>query len=159
MHIIPLPAKEIEKRLKNIPNSWSEVAEQNFDPESIHAQSGIAVAEALENAVQLKEQDLDADQQAQVRDNIGAASTADIDSVGNRITNLNNQINNKFLETNTKLGEADANFAELFESITIITDEEIDEICGAPLKVGSVNVTLSADSTVTHDGNGNVVIS
>lgn len=47
MHIIPLSAKEIEEKLLKIPDHWGEVTDQAFDPESIHAQSGTAVAEAV----------------------------------------------------------------------------------------------------------------
>ena len=73
MHIIPLAAEEIERKILNIPDHWGEVADQFYNPESIHAQSGLAVAEALTNVLQFIEQELDADQQARARLNIGAA--------------------------------------------------------------------------------------
>ena len=79
MHIIPLAAEKIEKKILNIPDHWGEVADQAFDPDSIHAQSGIAVAEALENTLQFTEQALDAEKQAQARENIGAVSEDDVD--------------------------------------------------------------------------------
>ena len=71
MHVIPLAAEKIEKKILNIPDHWGEIADQEFDPESIHAQSGIAVAEALESTLQFVEQELADEQRAQARANIG----------------------------------------------------------------------------------------
>ena len=47
MHILPLSAKEVEKKLLNVPDTWEEVTEKTFDPTSLHPQSGQAVAEAI----------------------------------------------------------------------------------------------------------------
>ena len=52
MHILPLSATEIEARLRKLPEH---VADQTYQPESEHPQSGKAVAEALSNV--LKEED------------------------------------------------------------------------------------------------------
>lgn len=60
MHIIPLAATEIERKILNIPDHWSEITDQAYDPESIHAQSGLAVAEAVsqKSQIQIIEQDV-----------------------------------------------------------------------------------------------------
>ena len=51
-YVLPLSAKEVEERLTKIPALKDEIAEQivdkQFNPESTNAQSGIAVAEAIE---------------------------------------------------------------------------------------------------------------
>jgi hypothetical protein len=48
MHILPLSAQEIEKRLIKLPEH---VADQEYNPMSEYAQSGKAVAEALEDTL------------------------------------------------------------------------------------------------------------
>jgi hypothetical protein len=97
-HIIPLAAEEIEKKILNIPDHWGEVADQTFDPESTNAQSGLAVAEALENTLQFTAQELDVDQQRQARENIGAASW-------DCVTDLETAVNNEFTKVNSDIAE------------------------------------------------------
>lgn len=57
MHILPISAKEVEAKLLTIPNHWGEVAneivDQTYSPESTNAQSGIAMAGALESLRQI----------------------------------------------------------------------------------------------------------
>lgn len=96
MHIIPLAAEEIEKKILNIPDHWGEVAEDTFDPESIHAQSGKAVAQAIENTIQFTTQELNTDQQTQARANIGAASS-------DALNNLNSQLSSELETLNTNV--------------------------------------------------------
>lgn len=84
MHIIKLSAEEIERRLKNLPDHWGQIAEDDFDPESIYAQSGIAVAQAIENTVKFAAQDLAVEQQTQARNNIGAASADELTRIDSK---------------------------------------------------------------------------
>jgi hypothetical protein len=85
-HIIPLAAEEIERKILNIPDHWGEVAEDTFDPESTHAQSGLAVAQAIANTVQFTEQELNVTQQTQARVNIGAAASEELISLSDQLS-------------------------------------------------------------------------
>lgn len=47
MYKLPLSAEEIKKRLLDHPEGWHEIAHDEYDPTSQYAQSGIAVAQAI----------------------------------------------------------------------------------------------------------------
>ena len=107
MHVIPLAAEKIEKKILNIPDHWGEIADQEFDPESIHAQSGIAVAEALESTLQFVEQELAEEQQAQARENIGAVSTEEVDTKLSAVAFIDENDNESITDASTYLATSD----------------------------------------------------
>lgn len=122
-HIIPLAAEEIEKKILNIPDHWGEVAEDTFNPESIHAQSGLAVAQAIANTLQFTEQELDANQQIQARANIDAASNEALESLDTKyageLESLNTTVNTKYEELSADTAEKFTKASTLSEAITV----------------------------------------
>jgi hypothetical protein len=177
MHIIPLAAKEIEQKILNIPDNWGEITDQKFDPNSIHAQSGTAVAEAIADGVKHTAQELTAEQQLQARENIGAASNESVAQlIDNKADKVELTAHNTAINAHEDIraevaavsafvgGESVATqISEAIGEIKAITFEEIDEICNAePFsydEAGNVSM-LSAfkDSTISYDEDGNVII-
>lgn len=59
-----------------------------------------------------------------------------------------------------KIGDGETLVNDLdFVVDAILTDDEIDAICGASLGETNVIISLPDDAELSHDGNGNVVIS
>lgn len=148
-HIIPLAAEEIEKKILNIPDHWGEVAEDTFNPESIHAQSGLAVAQAISNTLQFTEQELDADQQTQARANIDAASNKELDNLNNQLGTLNDKFINYELsaDASEKLAEAKEYANDLMEVESITVQLGKDGVIGG-YKTGDVITAGTSIKTI-----------
>ena len=137
MHIIKLSAEEIERRLKNLPEGWHEIAKDTFDPESQFAQSGIAVAQAIENTVQFISQELDNEQQIQARENIGAASSEELNTLNGQVGTLSTDleaVSNKFTDY-----ELSANAAEKLTEAKEYA-EDLTEVDGITVQLGDGGV-------------------
>jgi glycerophosphoryl diester phosphodiesterase len=82
MYKLQHTAEEIDNKLGMIPDDWHAVADASYNPDSEYAQSGKAVAEAVEGAVRYDaNQELSQAEQLQARKNIGAgdASSASVE--------------------------------------------------------------------------------
>jgi hypothetical protein len=148
---LSLTAEEINARLNKIPNSWSALADQQYNATSTNPQSGKAVAEGIAKNIAELENSVD----TQVN-----KLQSDVDKLAVDIKNVdfNNLINKPFYsEFNTKkareiIPPTDMEFVMLSDvegtyGTALVFDEYINVAPGLPVSVSIESI----DETVIND--------
>ena len=141
MYKLPLSADEIRARLEGLPDGWHEIAHDEYDPTSQYAQSGIAVAQAVKQAVEqaLTESSIIIDE---ATSNVITATDTSINDLDDRLTSFIN-------EEITKVNES---VSELDNKVTLNSRVFVQDIAPTNVSVGSIWIDTSVKAVKNAEG-------